>query len=126
MITNWLNSVSTTSLRIVTTVALMAFCVIAVVTGIVFRNWLPTEQQITVLKWLGLFLSIALGLDVSQFGLKRFSDTGYAAAKNPATPSPVNVEAPSTVSVSSGPPAPMSPLPPLPDLSRVAAPEKGP
>jgi hypothetical protein len=98
----WVNDVNTTSLRIAVSVALAAIAIILVLIGILFRNWLPTEQQLTVLKGVALFLAVMMGLDVAQFIGKRFSDAGYAAAKNP---SPVNVEAPSTVSVSAAAPA---------------------
>lgn len=52
--------------------------------------------------WL-LFLGAMSGLDVTAFALKRFSDTGYAAAKSANAPPAVNVEAPSQVTVTNSP-----------------------
>lgn len=100
------NSISTTNARILVSIGLAAFGVIAVLIGILFRNWLPTSEQITVLKGVGLFLCVMMGIDLAQFTSKRFSDSGYAAAKNPSSPSPVTVEAPSTVSVTTPPATP--------------------
>lgn len=130
-----INAINTTNVRTLASVCLAVFGVIAVLIGILWRNWLPTEQQITVLKGLGLFLGVMMGIDLAQFTSKRFSDSGYAAAKNP---SPVNVGGPSTVSVTAtpvaapasdgvgAPAAPAQPAAPVPDLAHLPAPEKGP
>lgn len=103
------NAISTTNARILVSIALAAFAVIAVLIGILFRNWLPSTEQITVLKGVALFLCVMMGIDLAQFTSKRITDSGYAAAKNPSAPSPVNVEAPSTVSVTSSPTPPEQP-----------------
>jgi xanthine/uracil/vitamin C permease (AzgA family) len=110
-----LNKVNTTSARILASVFLAGMTIAFLLVGILWRNWLPTDQQLTVLKGIGLFLALMMGLDVMQFASKRFSDEKYVAAKNPTSPSPVTVESgPTSVTVTQETP---------PDNAPVAAPE---
>lgn len=99
MIKSWVNDVNTTSLRIVTSLALAIVCVPAILGAILFLDWQPKSGQLLVLGYMAAFALTMMGFDVAQFVAKRFSDAGYASAKNPTTPSPVTVEAPSTVTV---------------------------
>ena len=61
----------------------------------------PTALQLRVLTALGALVLTMMGFDVLQFIGKRFSDAEYVAARK--GPSPVTVEAPSTVTVGSLP-----------------------
>lgn len=98
MIKAWVNDVNTTSLRIVTSLALAIVCVPAILGAILFLDWQPKSGQLLVLGYMAAFALTMMGFDVAQFVAKRFSDASYATAKNPA-PSSVTVEAPSTVTV---------------------------
>lgn len=100
MIKAWVNDVNTTSLRIVTSLALAIVCVPAILGSILFLDWQPKAGQLSILGYLAAFVLTMMGFDVAQFVAKRFSDAGYASAKNPSAPSPVTVEAPSSVTVS--------------------------
>lgn len=97
---NWINNVNTTNLRIVISLVLAVIYVAVILVGAVLGKQLPIEALNTA----GLFIFGMMGVDAAQFIGKRFSDTGYAAAK--AQPN-VNVNAaPSTVQVGQPPIAP--------------------
>lgn len=102
MIKAWVNDVNTTSLRIVVSIGVAAVLLILLTVGVLFFHFEPTGKQMQLLYAMGGLLALMMALDVSQFIGKRFSDAGYASAKNP---SPVNVEAPSTVKVEAAPDA---------------------
>lgn len=89
-----LATLPTTNTRIAVSLAL---CVVFVITALAadIAGHAITE---TTLSTLAFFLLGMLGADVASFGIKRFSDRDYAAAKA-SGPSPVNVEGPSSVSV---------------------------
>jgi hypothetical protein len=106
MLKAWVNDVNTTSLRIVTSLALAIVCVPTILGAILFLDWQPKSGQLLVLGYMAAFALTMMGFDVAQFVAKRFSDAGYASAKNPSTPSPVTVEAPSTVTVDAAPSKP--------------------
>jgi hypothetical protein len=97
MITNWVNSVNTTSWRILASTVLFGFMVIVTTVGVTLMNWMPTDMQFKTLLYLGAGVLLAMGLDVTTFGLKRFSDAAYVSAKQ--GPSPVSIAPPSNVSV---------------------------
>lgn len=97
MIKSWINEVNTTSFRIITS------CIIAfslshiVVIAMVWRGYEPTKIHLTVLGAILGGLLTMMGFDVIQFVGKRFTNTDYAAAKNP--PTQVNMAPASTVKV---------------------------
>lgn len=125
MIKAWVNDINTTAFRIIASVLLACIGVVIVLLAIVWHNWFPTSEQVRVLAGLATVVLTMMGFDVLQFVGKRFSDTGYAAAKNPSAPSPVNVEAPSTVTVSSQSPDGDHGVPDVPHIPDVVvAPEK--
>lgn len=85
MIKSWINDLNTTSFRIITS------CIIAfslshiIVIAMVWRAYEPTKIHLTVFGGILGGLLTMMGFDVLQFASKRFSDSGYAAAKNPPT-----------------------------------------
>lgn len=93
---NWLDSINTTNTRIIVSIVMAVTHSTAVVSAMLLRGWEPTPMQYKVLGGDALCILTMMGFDVLQFAAKRFSDGEYARAKNP---SPVNVEAPSTVEV---------------------------
>lgn len=102
---SWINTVNTTSFRIVVSTICTGLGLLMVVVAVLFFNWQPTEVQLKVLGGAAVVAMTVMGLDVTQFIGKRFSDSGYAAAK--ATP-PVNVESANLVTASDRqPPAPI-------------------
>jgi hypothetical protein len=103
------NTINTTSLRIVTSVFVAAMLLIMLGFGVLFFGFVPTPQQMTLLYAMGGLLAAMMALDVAQFVGKRFSDAGLAAAKNPVQPSPVTVGGPSTVNVDATPPVDAAP-----------------
>lgn len=92
---NWINTVNTTSFRIVASVTLAFLGALIILCAVVFAGWEPKDSQLTVLFYMGGGLFAMMGLDVTQFATKRFSHVDYVKAKK--GPSPVTVEAPSTV-----------------------------
>lgn len=96
----WLSSLPTTNLRIAVSIVLAVLHSSAVVGAILFRGWEPTAMQFKVLAGDAACVLTMMGFDVLQFAAKRFSDSEYAAAKNPPT---VAVAAPSTVEVTPKP-----------------------
>jgi hypothetical protein len=93
--TDFINGVNTTSLRIMVSLLLAVVYVVVILAGAILGKTLPSEALNTV----GLFIFGMMGVDAAVFTAKRFSDVNYAAAKTPTAPSPVNVEAPSQVTV---------------------------
>jgi hypothetical protein len=92
MIKAWVNDVNTTSLRIVSSLAIAVVAVPMVLLAMLWFRWEPTALQLKVLIGLAGFVLTMMGFDVLQFVGKRFSDATYAAAKNPSQP--VTVETP--------------------------------
>jgi hypothetical protein len=97
MITAWINSINTTSFRIVVSVVVAAVLLTLLTAAVVFVGFKPDDGQMRLLYAMGGLLGAMMSLDVLQFVGKRFSDAEYVSAKK--GPSPVTVEAPSTVSV---------------------------
>ena len=112
----WIDKVNTTSLRIVVSIG----AVTTNITGInvaILLGWEPTPMQLKVLLGeAGVFLTM-MGFDVAQFASKRFTDAGYAAAKNPSQP--VQTDVPSPAPATDGPVAPT----PTPDAGRDGQPK---
>jgi len=103
-----LGKLPTTQLRIVVSLALASTVVlVALVADMINR---PIGQG--TLNTLTLFILGAMAADVGQFASKRFSDSGYAAAKNTAPSPTVNAEAGSKVTLEAGPAKPTPPLAP--------------
>jgi hypothetical protein len=123
MIRSWINEVNTTNFRILTSVGIAALAIVFIMIGILWRNWMPTTGQVEVLKGVGIFLAVMMGLDVFQFASKRFSDHEYARAKA-SGPSPVSVGGPSTVEVNEGADTQIRPTP-TPEPSAPQAPPPG-
>ncbi|MEP6990081.1 MAG: hypothetical protein ABJA80_04055 [bacterium] len=94
---DWINDLNTTNVRILASVAGAVVNITAIMFAILVLKWEPTAMQLKVLTGCAGVLLTMMGFDVIQFIGKRFSDSGYAAAKS--GPSPVNVEAPSSVTV---------------------------
>jgi hypothetical protein len=82
----WVNDLNTTAFRIVVSVLIAAVGVLVVLFGITVKAWDPSAGQIKVLIGLAGTVLTMMGFDVLQFVGKRFSDSGYAAAKNPTQP----------------------------------------
>lgn len=108
MIRNWINEVNTTSFRIITS-CLIAFSLShMVVYAVLFQKYEPTKAHMTILTGILGGLLTMMGFDVLQFVGKRFTNTDYAAAKNPPTqvithpPSTVKVEGDATISEGKG------------------------
>jgi hypothetical protein len=95
----YLGKLPTTQLRIAVTLLLTVFTAARYLIGGV-PTVVAASGAVTTDGW-GywlLFLAGMSGLDVAQYVGKRFSDSGYAAAKNAAPPPP-----PVTVTTTSGP-----------------------
>jgi hypothetical protein len=91
-ISAWINSVNTTSLRIIASIGGAIFCTSNVLLAMLWKNWTPNPMQYKVLIGIAGVLLTMQGFDVIQFASKRFSDKDYAAAKNPTQP--VKVDTP--------------------------------
>lgn len=87
----WINDVNTTNTRILVSIVLAVFVVILLALGVTILHWEPTGMQMKVLIGIGGGVLTMMGFDVLQFWGKRFSDAGYAAAKNPNQPVVTNV-----------------------------------
>jgi hypothetical protein len=111
MITAWVNSVNTTSYRIVVSVNLAALSIVLIVVGILFRGWTPNAEQQRVLVGVAGVVLTMMGFDVLQFIGKRFSDATYAAAKNPSQPVSVDTPAAPAAEGVGAAPAPAPPVP---------------
>ena len=94
---NWINSVNTTSFRIIASVCVACLGVLVILGAMILGGWEPKDSQLTVLLYVGGVVFGMMGLDVAQFATKRFTHSEYVAAKK--GPSPITVEAPSTVEV---------------------------
>lgn len=81
MIRTWVDDVNTTNLRILVSIVLAILYVLVVLGGTMLGKFTETSAINTV----AMFLLAMMGLDVAQFIGKRFSDTGYAAAKQGTT-----------------------------------------
>lgn len=100
----WLNAINSTNLRILVTLG------VVIATAARYLVWgVPARMSgnIPVIDgwgyWL-VFLGGMAGLDVAQYVGKRFSDSGYAAAKNtPAAPVTVTTPAPVSIDASAAP-----------------------
>lgn len=97
---NWINNINTTNLRICVSLILATLYVFVVIGGVLMGK--PLQANVEVLDSLELFLGAMLGIDAAQFIGKRFSDSGYAAAK---AQQPQVVPAPSQVVMPSPTPA---------------------
>lgn len=92
-----INTVNSTSLRIVWSLHIATAYALMVLAGVMLGR--ITDGNDSVVSGLGWIITSWLAVDMVSFAAKRFSDAGYAAAKNVNTPSPVTVEAPATVNV---------------------------
>lgn len=86
-----INALNTTNTRILDSIVLANFVVIVLTIGVTILDWEPKAMQLKVLTGLGGGILTMMGFDVLQFWGKRFSDAGYAAAKNPNQPVVTNV-----------------------------------
>lgn len=75
-------TINTTTVRILTSIGLVATQSTAVTVAILFQKWEPTPMQFKVLAGLAFVELTMMGFDVAQFAMKRFSDPAYAAAKH--------------------------------------------
>jgi hypothetical protein len=98
-ISNWINTVNTTNLRIIVSAMGAVINVTAIIVAMMIFRWVPTPTQMKVLTGCAGVLLTMMGFDVLQFASKRFSDAGYQAAKSGAA-------AGSSVEVAATPPAP--------------------
>lgn len=80
------NSINTTNTRILLSQITAVILVSLVTIAVLFFGWEPTKIQERVLIGVAAVLLTMMGFDVAQFIGKRFSDAGYAAAKNPNQP----------------------------------------
>lgn len=94
MIKAWVNDVNTTSLRILVSIGLAVFLIIALTVAMLFFAWEPSAAQKWVLIGIAGGTLTMMGFDVIQFIGKRFSDATLAAAKNPSQPVSVETPAP--------------------------------
>jgi hypothetical protein len=93
---NWLNGINSTNTRILVTL----FVTIATAARYLWIG-IPGSGGVSAFdSWL-MFVAVMAGIDASQYVGKRFSDTGYAAAKY-TPPAPVNISTPSPVTVAPG------------------------
>lgn len=92
MIKAWVNDVNSTSLRIIVSIGLAVFMIVALTIAMLFFGWEPSPAQKWVLLGIAGGILTMMGFDVIQFIGKRFSDATLAAAKNPTQP--VNVDTP--------------------------------
>ena len=96
-ISAWINTVNTTALRIIVSIALAVEIVNLVVIAMLLFRWEATSTQFRILTGIGVGILTMMGFDVWQFVQKRKTETEYVTAKQ--GPSPVTVEAPSNVTV---------------------------
>ena len=89
----WVNDVNTTNYRILDSVWLANFVVVLLTISVTFFHWEPSAMQLKIFTGIGAGILTMMGFDVLQFWGKRFSDAGYAAAKNPNQPVVTNVVA---------------------------------
>jgi hypothetical protein len=83
-LTDWINGVNTTSLRILVSITLAAELILSLQFAMLALAWSPTPAQKWVLLGIGGGILTMMGFDVIQFASKRFSDSGYAKNANPA------------------------------------------
>jgi hypothetical protein len=95
----WINTVNTTALRIIVSIALAAEIINLVAIAMLFFRWEATATQYKMFMGIGIGILTMMGIDVWQFVAKRKTEADYMTAKQ--GPSPVTVEAPSTVEVKS-------------------------
>jgi hypothetical protein len=93
----WVNTVNTTALRVLVSIALAVEVINAVTIAMLLGRWEPTGTQYKVLIGITGAILTMMGFDVLQFIAKRRTDAEYVAAKQ--GPSPVSVAGPSTVNV---------------------------
>jgi hypothetical protein len=86
-----INALNTTNTRILDSIGLANFVVVILTIDVTLLHWEPTPMQLKVLAGVGGGILTMMGFDVLQFWGKRFSDAGYAAAKNPNQPVVTNV-----------------------------------
>lgn len=86
-----INALNTTNTRILDSIVLANFVVVLLTMGVTLLDWEPKPMQLKVLTGIGAGILTMMGFDVLQFWGKRFSDAGYAAAKNPNQPVVTNV-----------------------------------
>jgi hypothetical protein len=109
----WVNTVNTTSLRIIASIGGAIFCISNVLLAMLWRNWIPDPMQYKVLIGIAGVLLTMMGFDVIQFIGKRFSAAQYVAAKSGA-------ESGSSVLVQS-----TTPLAPTVEVTAAPVAEKG-
>src|SRR5688500_12710418 len=109
---NSINSVNSTSFRIMASVVTTCIICIMLVAAILFFGWEPNAIQMMVLYAVGGGLRTMMGYDVVQFVGKRWTDIDFQKARNP--PGKVDVENVEQVNVTTDPSAPKR-EPGLPD-----------
>ncbi len=82
----WVNDLNTTNFRIVVSILLAVFVTMLLTIGVILVHWEPSAMQLKVLIGIAGGILTMQGFDVLQFVGKRFSDAGYAAAKNQTQP----------------------------------------
>lgn len=108
---NWINTVNTTAFRVLISIGMALSHSSAVVIAMLIFAWEPTAMQMKVLTGDAAAILTMMGFDVIQFISKRRTEVDYVQAKQ--GPSPVNVEAPSNVTVqpAAGAASPAAPEP---------------
>lgn len=100
----WINTVNTTALRIIVSIALAVEVVNLVTIAMLFFMWEATSTQFKILMGIGIGILTMMGFDVWQFVQKRKTEVDYVTARQ--GPSPVTVVTDDTK------PAPDAPIQP--------------
>lgn len=97
----WVNSINTTSFRIITSVIVTAIGMLGLLIALLFFKWEPTALQLKLLEGEAVVALTMMGFDVIQYIGKRFSDKDYATARASVALPAVNVtaESPAVVQV---------------------------
>jgi hypothetical protein len=109
----WVNSVNTTSFRIITSVIVTAIGMLGLLIALLFFRWEPTALQLKLLEGEALVALTMMGFDVIQYIGKRFSDKDYATARASVAMPAVNVTAESPAIVQVRPAAASVGAPPV-------------
>lgn len=111
-LSNWINTVNTTAFRVLISIGMALSHSSAVLIAMLIFAWEPSAMQMKVLMGDAGAILTMMGFDVIQFISKRRTEVEYVQAKQ--GPSPVNVEAPSSVVVAPTAASPTAQEPPEP------------
>ena len=88
----YLNDLNTTSYRIVASATTTCIICVMLMVAMLFFGWTPGALQLKVLYAIGILLSVMMGIDVAQFGVKRWTDVNFQNARSAGGPTVTNAD----------------------------------